>query len=96
MEQQASGFEWIFLIGFAVIFYFMAIRPQQKKAKEHAQLISSLQKGDEVLTVSGIVGKVVKLTDEFIALEVSEKVELKFSRASISAILPKGTIKAIA
>ncbi|AVO52068.1 MULTISPECIES: preprotein translocase subunit YajC [Pseudomonadaceae] len=90
-----SGFEWIFLIGFLVIFYLMIWRPQAKRAKEHKGLISGLQKGDEVVTSGGIAGKVTKVTDDFIVVEVSDNVELKFQKQAVAAALPKGTLKAI-
>ena len=90
-----SGFEWIFLIGFLVIFYLMIWRPQAKRAKEHKTLIGGLQKGDEVVTAGGIAGKVAKVTDEFIVVEVAENVELKFQKQAVAAALPKGTLKAI-
>lgn len=91
----ASGFEWLFLVGFMVIFYLMIWRPQAKRAKEHKNLISGLQKGDEVVTAGGIVGKITKVADDFVVVEVSDNVELKFQKASIAAALPKGTLKAI-
>lgn len=90
-----SGFEWVFLIGFVVIFYLMIWRPQAKRAKEHKNLIGSLQKGDEVVTSGGIAGKVVKVSDEFVVIEVSDTVELKMQKGAIAAALPKGTLKAI-
>ena len=90
-----SGFEWVFLIGFVVIFYLMIWRPQAKRAKEHKSLIGGLQKGDEVVTSGGIAGKVVKVSDEFVVIEVSDTVELKMQKGAIAAALPKGTLKAI-
>lgn len=90
-----SGFEWVFLVGFMVIFYLMIWRPQAKRAKEHKNLIGGLQKGDEVVTGGGIAGKVVKVTDDFVVLEVSDNVELKFQKMAVAATLPKGTLKAI-
>jgi len=90
-----SGFEWVFLVGFLVIFYLMIWRPQAKRAKEHKNLIGGLQKGDEVVTGGGIAGKVVKVTDDFVVLEVSDNVELKFQKMAVAATLPKGTLKAI-
>ncbi|TXR38052.1 preprotein translocase subunit YajC [Ectopseudomonas mendocina] len=91
----ASGFEWVFLIGFLVIFYLMIWRPQAKRAKEHKNLLGSLQKGDEVVTSGGIAGKVSKVADDFVVVEVSDSVELKFQKQAIAATLPKGTLKAI-
>ncbi|MFC5694052.1 preprotein translocase subunit YajC [Pseudomonas sp. LFM046] len=90
-----TGFEWVFLIGFLVIFYLMIWRPQAKRAKEHKNLLSGLQKGDEVVTSGGIAGKVTKVTDDFVVIEVSDSVELKFQKGAIAATLPKGTLKAI-
>lgn len=92
---MGGGFEWIFLIGFLVIFYLMIWRPQAKRAKEHKNLISGLGVGDEVVTGGGILGKVKKVTDEFIVLEVGDGQELKFQKGAVVAALPKGTLKAI-
>ena len=93
--SAGSGFEWVFLVGFVVIFYLMIWRPQAKRAKEHKNLIGGLQKGDEVVTSGGIAGKVVKVSDEFVVIEVSDTVELKMQKGAIAAALPKGTLKAI-
>ncbi|AIZ31675.1 preprotein translocase subunit YajC [Pseudomonas sp. K1(2024)] len=90
-----TGFEWIFLVGFLVIFYLMIWRPQAKRAKEQKNLLGALQKGDEVVTNGGIAGKIVKVSDDFVVLEVSDTVELKFQKGAIAATLPKGTLKAI-
>jgi preprotein translocase subunit YajC len=85
----------VFLVGFLVIFYLMIWRPQSKRAKEHKNLLSGLQKGDEVVTSGGIAGKVVKVSDDFVVIEVSDTVELKIQKVAIAATLPKGTLKAI-
>ena len=90
-----TGFEWIFLVGFLVIFYLMIWRPQAKRAKEQKNLLSSLAKGDEVVTTGGIAGKITKVADDFVVLEVSDTVEMKFQKGAIAATLPKGTLKAI-
>ncbi|TBU94455.1 preprotein translocase subunit YajC [Phytopseudomonas dryadis] len=90
-----TGFEWIFLVGFLVIFYLMIWRPQAKRAKEHKSLLGNLQKGDEVVTSGGIAGRVSKVVDDFVVLEVSDTVELKIQKVAIAATLPKGTLKAI-
>ncbi len=73
----------------------MIWRPQAKRAKEHKNLLASLQKGDEVVTSGGIAGKVSKVADDFVVIEVSDSVELKFQKQAIAATLPKGTLKAI-
>ena len=94
-DPAGTGFEWIFLVSFLVIFYLMIWRPQAKRAKEQKNLLGSLQKGDEVVTTGGIAGKINKVTDDFVVLEVSDSVELKFQKGAIAATLPKGTLKAI-
>jgi preprotein translocase subunit YajC len=93
--QPAAGFEWIFLVGFLVIFYLMIWRPQAKRAKEQKALLGNLQKGDEVVTTGGIAGKITKVTDAFVVIEVSDTVELKIQKGAVAATLPKGTLKAI-
>ena len=90
-----TGFEWVFLVGFLVIFYLMIWRPQAKRAKEQKNLLGGLQKGDEVVTSGGIGGKIVKVSDDFVVIEVSDTVELKIQKMAIAATLPKGTLKAI-
>jgi len=88
-------FNLIFLVGFGLIFYFFMWRPQAKRAKAHKALVGGLAKGDEVITAGGIIGKVVRLTDDYVVLEVSEGTEMKFQKAHVAAELPKGTIKNI-
>jgi preprotein translocase subunit YajC len=88
-------FNILFLVGFGLIFYFFMWRPQAKRAKDHKNLIAGLAKGDEVITAGGIIGKVVRLTDDYVVLEVNEGTELKFQKAHVAAELPKGTIKNI-
>ena len=90
-----AGFEWIFLVGFLVIFYLRIGRPQAKRAKEQKALLGNLQKGDEIVTTGGIAGKIVKVYDAFVVIEVSDTVELKIQKGSVAATLPKGTLKAI-
>ncbi|WP_419810778.1 preprotein translocase subunit YajC [Bacterioplanoides sp.] len=85
----------IFLGGFLLIFYFLLWRPQSKRQKEHKNLIGGLGKGDEVVTAGGIVGKVTKVTDDFIVVEVASGVELPVQKVAVTAALPKGTIKEI-
>jgi len=80
------------LILIFVVFYFLLIRPQQKRAKEHKQMVSTLAKGDEVVTNGGLMGQVKKVADSFLELEVAEGTVLKIQRQAISAVLPKGTL----
>ena len=88
-------FQIFFLIGLFVLFYVIAIRPQRKRQKEHANMVSALNKGDEVVTSSGILGKIARIEDNFVVVLVADNVELKFQRSYINAVLPKGTLKSI-
>ena len=94
-SPEAGIMQMVMLVGLFVLFYFIAIRPQRKRQKEHAELVSNLAKGDEVVTTSGILGKVTKLEDDLVLLKVADNVELKFQKHSIHAVLPKGTLKKI-
>lgn len=85
----------IMLGGFVLIFWLLIWRPQSKRTKEHKNLLESLNKGDEVVTTGGILGKVMNVTDDFVTLQVADNMELNFQKASVAATLPKGTIKAI-
>lgn len=85
----------LMFLGLGVFMYLFMIRPQQKRQKEHKGLVESLAKGDEVLLNSGLVGKINKVDENYVVLEVGDKIELKFQKASVSAVLPKGTIKSI-
>ncbi len=88
-------FQIAFLIGLFVLFYFIAIRPQRKRQKEHAEMVSALSKGDEVVTSSGILGKVTNLDDNYMVLNVANNVDMKFQRVHVHAVLPKGTLNSI-
>ena len=92
-----SGFEWVFLIGFLVIFYLMIWRPQAKRAKEHRNLMSSLSKGDEVLTSGGLVGKIAKVSadSDYIVLALNDQTQVTIKRDFVSAVLPKGSIQSL-
>ena len=74
---------------FVVIFYFLLIRPQQKKQKEHQAMLGKLAAGDEVVTTGGIVGRIVEITDNFITLEISEGVRIKVQRFHVTSLVPK-------
>ncbi|MEZ5501949.1 MAG: preprotein translocase subunit YajC [Halioglobus sp.] len=94
-SQSGEMFQILFLVGLFVLFYFIAIRPQRKRQKEHAEMVSKLSKGDEVVTSSGILGRVTGLDDNYMVLNVANNVEMKFQRIHLHAILPKGTLKSI-
>ncbi len=78
-----------------VVLYFLMIRPQMKRAKEHKQLIEALQKGDEVITAGGVVGRISKVAEGFVTLEVADNVVIHVQRPSVQVVLPKGTIKGL-
>lgn len=95
---EAAQSPWSFFIMMGGLFLFMylfMIRPQQKRAKEHKELVASLSKGDEVLLNSGLVGKINKVDDHYIVVEVAANTELTFQRVAVHAVLPKGTLKSI-
>jgi len=83
------------MIGIFVVFYFLLIRPQQKRAKETKAMLEALQKGDEVITAGGVVGRITKLADQYAVVQIAPNVEISVQRAAISQLLPKGTIKAL-
>ena len=76
-----------------VVLYFVMIRPQMKKQKEHRAMIDALAKGDEVATAGGLVGKVTKLTESFLSIEVATGVEVQVQRHAVVQVLPKGSLK---
>ena len=93
-----SGMEMIIMLAvFGVIFYFMIFRPQSKRAKEHKNLMSSLSKGDEVLTSGGLVGKISKVSDEndFLVLALNDQTQITIKKDYVTAVLPKGTIQSL-
>ncbi len=83
------------LIFMFVVLWFLMIRPQMKRAKEHKALLEGLQKNDEVLTQGGIVGKVVSISDAYVTVEVATNTQIIVQKQAIGAVLPKGTIKSI-
>ena len=83
------------LIVIFVVFYFLIIRPQMKRAKETKKMQEALQKGDEVITTSGQLGKVTKISEQYVTVEIADGVGSTFQRAAIQAVLPKGTIKGL-
>ncbi len=85
----------IMLGGFVLIFYFLLIRPQNKRRKEHQELVSSLNKGDEVVTAGGVVGTITKVEDDFVKVQVSDAVEMRIQKSAVGATLPKGTLKSL-
>jgi preprotein translocase subunit YajC len=78
-----------------VVLYFVMIRPQMKRAKEHKAMVEAIQKGDEVIAAGGVLGKVTKVADNYVTLEIADKVEIRVQRPAVQLVLPKGTIKGV-
>jgi len=83
------------LIVIFVLFWFMLIRPQMKQAKEQRKMIEALQKGDEVVTTGGVAGKIVKVGDSFVALEIAPEIVVQVQKHTVQTLLPKGTLKSL-
>jgi preprotein translocase subunit YajC len=97
-EGGSSGpgsMDLVLLVGFVAIFYFLLWRPQAKRRKDHQTLMTSLDKGDEVVTSGGIVGQITRIGDDFISLKVAENIEFRVQKSSIGATLPNGTLKSL-
>jgi preprotein translocase subunit YajC len=78
-----------------VVLYFLMIRPQMKRAKEHKTMIDALQKGDEVVAAGGVLGRITKISENYITLQISGNVEIQVQRPAVQLLLPKGSIKSI-
>jgi preprotein translocase subunit YajC len=78
-----------------VLLYFLMIRPQMKRAKEQKAMVEALQKGDEVITVGGVLGRITRLSDAYISLEIAPNTEISVQKTAVQVLLPKGTIKSI-
>jgi len=94
-SQEPAWMPFVMMGGIIVLFYFMLIRPQNKRRKEHLNLLSSLQKGDEIVTAGGIVGVINKVEDDFVKVQVAANMEMRIQKSAIGATLPKGTIKTL-
>lgn len=92
---QGGFMDFLPLIALIAVFYFLVLRPQSKRAKEHKALVEALQRGDEVITVGGQVGTVSKVFEEYVGVQLAENVEVTVQKAAIQNVLPKGTIKSI-
>ncbi len=92
-DMQSSMMSMLPLVLMFVVLYFVMIRPQMKKQKEHKAMIDALAKGDEVVTTGGVLGKVSKLGDTFVGLEVANGVEIQIQRGAVVQVLPKGSVK---
>ena len=92
-DMQSSLMSMLPLVLMFAVLYFVMIRPQMKKAKEHKSMIDALAKGDEVVTAGGVLGKVSKIGDSYVGLEVANGVEVQIQRSAVVQVLPKGSIK---
>lgn len=91
--QPGGLMSFLPLIIIFVIFYFLLIRPQMKRAKEHKNLVASLGVGDEVVTNGGLLGKITKVGESFVTVELADNVVIKIQRHAIASVMPKGTVK---
>ena len=91
---QTGYFEPVLLLGFVALFYFLIWRPQSKRAKAHRDLITTLAKGDEVVSSGGILGRVTNISDDHVTLNIADGVAVNMQKQAIVATLPKGTLKA--
>lgn len=92
---EGSIMSFLPIILMFVVLYFLMIRPQMKRQKEQKAMMDALAKGDEVVTAGGILGKVIKVTDAYVTLEIADGTEIVAQKASVSTLLPKGTIKSL-
>lgn len=95
---QAGGgmMQIVLFLAILAVFYFLLIRPQSKRAKEHRKMVSALSRGDEVVTTGGMVGKIVQVSDDFVTLKISENVEVLLQKQAVGVLLPKGTLQTTA
>ena len=94
-SQSDTLLTFLPMVAIFVVFYFLMIRPQQKKQKEARAMLDALEKGNEVVTAGGILGRIVKLDEQYATVEVAPNVQMTVQRGSISQLLPKGTLKAL-
>ena len=93
---DAGGFMGLLpIVLMFVLLYFLMIRPQMKRAKEHKQMVEALQKGDEVVTSGGVVGRISEMGEAYVTLEIAPNVEISVQRGSVQTLLPKGTLKSL-
>ncbi len=95
-QDPSGGLMGLFpLILMFVVVWFMMIRPQMKRAKEHKSMVEALSKGDEVITQGGMAGRITEIGDNFVHLEVAEKTNIVVQKQAVSTVLPKGTLKTL-
>ena len=95
LTHWPSFLPFLMLLVFFLFIYFVTIRPQQKRQKEHEALVTSLEKGDEVMTSSGLVGKIENITDRYVSVKLNDQVSINMQKEFVASKLPKGTINSI-
>lgn len=93
-SPQGGLLSFLPLIVIFIVFYFLLIRPQMKRAKEHKALVSQLAVGDEIVTNGGLLGRITHVGDSFVTVELTENVKIKLQKHAVASVMPKGTIKA--
>jgi preprotein translocase subunit YajC len=91
-ENPMTGI--VFFIAMIAVFYFLLIRPQQKRAKDHRKMVEAIGKGDEVVTNGGLLGKIVEVGEQYLTIEIADGVQVKVQRHAVATVLPKGSLKA--
>ena len=94
--SSGPGYEQFFIIiGMFALLYFLMIRPQMKRAKEHKSMTETLAKGDEVVAAGGLIGRITKVTDQYVTIEIAPQTEITVQKQAVQTLLPKGTIKSL-
>jgi preprotein translocase subunit YajC len=95
-SSAGGGYEQILMmVAMFAVLYFVMVRPQMKRAKEHKSLVEALSKGDEVVTQGGMAGRITKVGDSFVSIEIADKVEVQVQKPAIQLVLPKGSLKSL-
>ena len=95
-SSAGGGYEQILMmVAMFAVLYFVMVRPQMKRAKEHKALVETLSKGDEVVTQGGMAGRITKVGDSFVSIEIADKVEVQVQKPAIQLVLPKGSLKSL-
>lgn len=94
-RQPDSTFSLVMIVAIFILIYFMLIRPQNKRAQEHRDLVKQLKKGDEIVTSGGLIGKVVNMDEQVIKISLADGLDVHLQRNAVSSVLPKGTMKSL-
>lgn len=93
--HSEGSFSLVMIAAIFILFYFMLIRPQNKRAKEQREMIGQIKTGDEVITLGGILGKILAVNEQYLKVGIADGVEVNIQRSAVSSVLPKGTIKSL-